>query len=395
MNGNLGKQILNIHTDDIIPNRFQPRLKFNERELNELATSIKEHGIIQPLVVREVDDRYEVVAGERRLKAANIAGLTTIPAVVMNLDDNKSAEIAVVENIQRKDLSAIEEAKSYEKLLAKGYLTQEQLADKMGKTQATVANKLRLLKLDEEVQSALLNRRISERHARSLLAIEDQEQQRNILNNIINNKLTVKETDQLIKSLVQGPVSLPENRGEIATEQLEILEDIAEIDVSKIKQEATDINPSRKKIDINTLLIKPQGEDDNVEPEVQPEITNLNYTAPVVAKEENRFIPEVNEIGEEEREIPKIDEIFKQQLEPSVSEINPQPEPLINETTESKINTIIDTPIPLPGNGGDLSDAIRIIKEAHAQLNKIGFTANLEEFDFEEIYQLIIRINKR
>lgn len=116
-----------------IPNRFQPRLSFDEQGLNELAESIRQHGIIQPLVLRKIGDKYEIIAGERRYKASYIAGLTKVPAVIIDLNDNESAEVAIVENIQRKDLSPIEEAKSYKKLLDRGYLTQDQLASRMGK----------------------------------------------------------------------------------------------------------------------------------------------------------------------------------------------------------------------------------------------------------------------
>src|SRR5574344_916862 len=123
------KVIQLINVDDIIPNRFQPRLAFKEEELKELSDSIKQHGIIQPLVLRQIGDKYEIIAGERRYKASCLAGLTQVPAVIMNVDDGKSAEIAVVENIQRKDLTAIEEAQSYKKLLDNG-MTQEELAQK-------------------------------------------------------------------------------------------------------------------------------------------------------------------------------------------------------------------------------------------------------------------------
>lgn len=202
MNNNMEKEIFDIYVDDIIPNRFQPRLTFDEKSLNELAESIKQHGIIQPLVVRKVGDKYEIIAGERRYKASQIAGLQKVPAVIMNLDDKQSAEVAVIENIQRRDLSALEEAESYKKLLDKGYLTQEQLASRMGKAQATISNKLRLLGLSPEVKDALLKEKISERHARSLLSLKNANEQKTALDKIINNKLTVRQTDDLIKSML-------------------------------------------------------------------------------------------------------------------------------------------------------------------------------------------------
>ena len=198
------KEIIQVSLDDIIPNRFQPRLSFDEQGLNELADSIRQHGIIQPLVLRKVGDKYEIIAGERRYKASYIAGLSEVPAVIINLSDNESAEVAIVENIQRKDLSPIEEAKSYKKLLDRGYLTQDQLASRMGKAQATISNKLRLLNLDDEVQDALLNNKISERHARSLLRLEDKDAQRQILHQILENRLNVRDTENLISERLKN-----------------------------------------------------------------------------------------------------------------------------------------------------------------------------------------------
>ena len=198
---NLESGVLQVHIEDIIPNRFQPRLNFDEQGLKELADSIREHGIIQPLVLRKLGEKYEIIAGERRYKAAQLVGLTTVPAVIANIDDNKSAEVALVENVQRRDLTAIEEARSYKNLLDKGYLTQEQLAKRMGLSQPAVANKLRLLNLDEEVQQALLEERISERHARTLLSLSDKAAQREWLHKVINERLTVRQLDIELKKL--------------------------------------------------------------------------------------------------------------------------------------------------------------------------------------------------
>ena len=206
---NLESGVLQVHIEDIIPNRFQPRLNFDEQGLKELADSIREHGIIQPLVLRKLGEKYEIIAGERRYKAAQLVGLTTVPAVIANIDDNKSAEVALVENVQRRDLTAIEEARSYKNLLDKGYLTQEQLAKRMGLSQPAIANKLRLLNLDEEVQQALLEERISERHARTLLSLTDKAAQREWLHRIINERLTVRQLDIELKKLktIEEPIA--------------------------------------------------------------------------------------------------------------------------------------------------------------------------------------------
>lgn len=198
------KIVVELELDDILPNRFQPRFRFPEQAITELAESIKEHGVIQPILVRRLGDKYEIIAGERRYKASLLAGKRTIPAIVAELNDKDSAEVALIENVQRQDLTPIEEAVSYRKILDMGYLTQEQLADKLGKTQSTVSNKLRLLNLDDDVQEALLDEKISERHARSLLKIDSKQQQREILEKIIKERLTVKKTDELINKILKG-----------------------------------------------------------------------------------------------------------------------------------------------------------------------------------------------
>lgn len=196
---NINSEVLQVRLEDIVPNRFQPREHFENDGIEELAQSIKEHGIIQPLVLRRLGDKYEIIAGERRYKAATLAGLSTVPAILSDIDDNKSAEIALVENIQRRNLTSIEEARSYKAILDKGYLTQEGLAQKMGVSQSQIANKLRLLNLCEEVQDALMTGKISERHARALLAVSDFNEQKMWLNRILKERLTVRQLDIELK----------------------------------------------------------------------------------------------------------------------------------------------------------------------------------------------------
>jgi ParB family chromosome partitioning protein len=197
------RQIVILNLDDILPNRFQPRIKFNDQAINELAESIKLYGVIQPIVVRKISDKYEIIAGERRYKASILAGKTTIPAIVTTLDDRNGAEIALIENIQRQDLTPIEEAISYKKILDMGYISQGELGEKLGKNQSTIANKLRLLNLNDEVQEALMENKISERHARSLLKLDDKKQIL-MLNRIINERLTVRKTDEEIDKLLHN-----------------------------------------------------------------------------------------------------------------------------------------------------------------------------------------------
>ena len=173
MNPEAKDEVVQLYLDDIIPNRFQPREVFDERALKELAVSIREHGVIQPIIVRNVNGKYEIIAGERRYKASVMAGKTDIPAIVKNKDDKESSIIAFIENSQRKDVSPIEEARTCERILSTNDITQEQLAKQLGMSQSTLANKLRLLTLPVEVQESLLHGEISERHARSLISIKD------------------------------------------------------------------------------------------------------------------------------------------------------------------------------------------------------------------------------
>ena len=205
MNNDTENKIVYLRLDDILPNRFQPREVCDEEGLEELADSIKEHGVIQPIIVRQVGNKYELIAGERRSKASALAGLTTIPAIIKNMDDKESAKVSLLENLQRKNLSAIEEARTYKRILELDNMTQEDLAKTMGKSQPMVANKLRLLALPEEVQDALIKNQISERHARSLLNIKDKPTQLMLLDRIKKERLTVRELDAEIKKILNQP----------------------------------------------------------------------------------------------------------------------------------------------------------------------------------------------
>ena len=316
------REIIEVSLDDIIPNRFQPRLSFDEQGLNELAESIRQHGIIQPLVLRKIGDKYEIIAGERRYKASYIAGLTKVPAVIIDLNDNESAEVAIVENIQRKDLSPIEEAKSYKKLLDRGYLTQDQLASRMGKNQSTVSNKLRLLNLDEKVQDALLNNKISERHARSLLKLDNKEEQKKVLDEIIEKRLNVRDTEDLI------------NR------KLNEEEEIIRI-------------PSFSQKEIPSF-----------------EFPNYISEIPDTKTEENVEVSStpIKEYKEKEEEI----EVMNDNDEEEILNI-----PTLSITKQEK----------------NIDDVISKIQKVVEEVKELGFEAKLEEYDFDGLYQFVIKVD--
>lgn len=319
------REIIEVSLDDIIPNRFQPRLSFDEQGLNELAESIRQHGIIQPLVLRKIGDKYEIIAGERRYKASYIAGLTKVPAVIIDLNDNESAEVAIVENIQRKDLSPIEEAKSYKKLLDRGYLTQDQLASRMGKNQSTVSNKLRLLNLDEKVQDALLNNKISERHARSLLKLDNKEEQKEVLDEIIEKRLNVRDTEDLINRKLNGEEFI--------------------------------------------------------------NIPNLSNTGIEETFDFNN-IPNISNDYKKEEEIEKM---------PTFSS-NPIKEYKENDDDIEVIsdfdNDIINVPsLSIAKKEKNIDDVISKIQKVVEEVKDLGFEAKLEEYDFDGLYQFVIKVD--
>lgn len=181
----------------ITPNRHQPRIQFNDESIMELALSIKENGLIQPIVVRPMGEKYEIIAGERRFRAMMMTGFTEVPVIINSIDDEKSATLALIENIQREDLNTVDEAKAYREILRIQKLTQKELAKKLGKSQSSIANKIRLLELSQPVLEALSEKAITERHARAMLGL-DEEKEALILEKILKDKLNVKQTETLV-----------------------------------------------------------------------------------------------------------------------------------------------------------------------------------------------------
>lgn len=196
--------LLEIDIDLIEPSPTQPRTHFDENRLEELSQSIKSNGIVQPLLVRRLGGRYQLVAGERRWRAAQRAGLQKVPAVVRNIPDDKVLELALIENIQRQELNAIEEAHAYRGLIETLGLTQETVAQRVGRDRSFITNYLRLLRLPNEIQDFLVSEKLSVGHARALLGIDDHEVQKKIAQNIIDKSLSVRETEKIIKALINN-----------------------------------------------------------------------------------------------------------------------------------------------------------------------------------------------
>lgn len=191
-----------LNINKVEPNPNQPRKRFNEDKLQELADSIKVHGIIQPLVVQKENDRYIIIAGERRWRAARLAGVKEVPVVIRDFTEQELYEVALIENIQRQDLDPIEEANAYSNLIKEHHLTQDEVAERVSKSRVAITNSLRLLKLDQRVQQMVIDELLTGGHARALISIEDPEEQYNLANRIFDDKLSVRETEKLVKKIL-------------------------------------------------------------------------------------------------------------------------------------------------------------------------------------------------
>lgn len=417
------RKVVELPLEDVLPNRFQPRIKFSEDAINELSESIKEHGVIQPIVVRPVGDRYEIIAGERRFKATTLAGLQTIPAIIINLNDKESAEVALIENVQRQDLTPIEEAISYKKILDMGYLNQENLAGKIGKSQSSIANKLRLLNLDEEVQEALLNGKISERHARSLLKLTNKEEQVELLNKIIKERLTVRKTDEEINKMLNGskeeinkqnevevlsfdePIIIP---SEEVTTKFNIPTNPIIEENNNDRQEESFVNPfmnvSMPEINNDSIKID---EEDNI-PSFSDLIMNKNQEVSMEEQPSSFFTNNFNDVDNTQN-VDFNNYKFNDTLVPNDSEsvntdftLSPNfgipnfDDSIFNNelpvTNQTNINENIVNDNLVVGN---MKDVITSFRECEKQISNQGFVVDTEEFDLDDIYQVVFKVHKK
>lgn len=400
------EKIYYIPIEDIIPNRFQPRLAFDEKELNELANSIIKYGVIQPIVLRNIGDKYEIIAGERRYKASCLAGLKKVPAIINNTDDNTSAEIALLENLQRKNLSVIEEAQSYKKLMDRGF-TQEEIASKLGVSQSSIANKMRLLNLPKDVQNALLYNKISERHARSLLSLPDADMQRNLLNKIISEKLTVKQTEEEISTILnrnkeQEP--LPEDiqrflKIEPKTESKEALlgdkqvEEYLDIKVPEVVKIEPEAKATMTEYTDNTEIINPFQQTNGSNVNVMP--TSFDKEAYSYAIDNSKDLSPVVE----ESSVPNT----------STSVVNPTNNIQNNSVNNVSVNTPntiqyeeepeevekIDKDSLLEEDGSvNLPNVINKVRDFINSLDEVSDLITTSELDLTDTYQIIIEIDK-
>ena len=405
-------KIIYVPVEDILPNRFQPRLAFDEKELNELAASIAKYGIIQPIVLRNIGDKYEIIAGERRFKASQLAGLNRVPAIINNTDDNTSAEIALLENLQRKNLTPIEEAQSYKKLIDRGF-TQEEIATKLGVSQSSVANKMRLLNLPKRVQDALLYGKISERHARSLLSLNNPDLQLNLLERIVNERLTVRQTEEEIGLLLNKN----KYNNDIPNEIQKFLDNTSEarfMKNSEVKEEFVEEKPvvndmfensTIDNIHLNQLL-RSEVEKDIVS-EVNdklPEIVNIIedeiINEPIKEEKVNIYEATMSDINPFQGSSSVIDRLPINNVQPSLYEqmvgstdeffikeeetVVPEKE-VVKEDTDSLLTT---------DGSADIPKVIGKVRTFISSLDELKDLISTSELDLEGKYQIIIEIEK-
>lgn len=423
-------EVVQLYLDDIIPNRFQPREVFDEKALKELAVSIKEHGVIQPIIVRNVNGKYEIIAGERRYKASALAGMTKIPAIVRDLDDKESSKVALLENLQRKNLNPIEEARTYQKILEIDEMTQEELAKTMGKSQSAVANKIRLLSLPDDIQDSLLKEQISERHARTLLNIPDSKKQKEMLKKIIDTKMSVRALEEEIKTMypkeettsttkespstdtVASSIAFVNNDPLIPTAALP--EDTASnygkvtiappigadmptskfINYGEIDDDENDDDPDDLPVSpvssININDIKANATDINNAPAGSAALDNLlNISSQASGSLPGNFITPAEKIVKTDPlQLPKKEEDYFK-----TSELNPLPS--IPNAANKDIFSFDSETISEPSNKNyTIEEATEKIRNLVADLKDHGIKVNSDEMDFEKSYQIIIKIEK-
>lgn len=404
-------KIIYVPVEDILPNRFQPRLAFDEKELNELAASIAKYGIIQPIVLRNIGDKYEIIAGERRFKASQLAGLNKVPAIINNTDDNTSAEIALLENLQRKNLTPIEEAQSYKKLIDRGF-TQEEIATKLGVSQSSVANKMRLLNLPKKVQDALLYGKISERHARSLLTLNNPDLQLNLLERIVNERLTVRQTEEEISLLLNKN----KYNNDIPNEIQKFLDNTSEArfmkhaEVKEVVEEKPVVNDMFDNTTVDNIhlneLLRNEEEKDIVSKVVHslPEVVNIIEEEPVVSepiKEEkvNIYETSMSDINPFQNNVSVIDRLPINNVQPTLYEqmVGSTEEFFVKEEVKEEPEKVVveDTDSLLTSDGGaNIPRVIGKVRTFISSLDELKGLISTSELDLDGKYQIIIEIEK-
>lgn len=429
-------EICHIKLEDIVPNKYQPREIINDESLNELADSIKQHGVIQPIIVRNVMGKYEIVDGFRRYRAAIMAGLNKIPALVRSYDDKESVRISLIDNLQRKDLSPIEEARAYKYLLELENMTQDDLANTLGKSQSAVANKIRLLNLPIEVQEALLNGKISERHARSLLTMKDVDKQIALLNEIIEKRMSVRELDSEIKNMnkfIPDNINSVNNQNDVNSSNMFIPNNYPDNQSSGMENKfipsnngpLNQVNNTQNENVLQGNMFMPTNqfvnqtgimENSNMS---NPFITNNNYAAPMSMQNDtpgfnpfsnikqepiesnnqtNQFIPSnnQNETYSDGLDFTKL----SGEEDNKAFNINDYKMPYTEEVpTNNTYHYVEENPnyndIESPKMISSIDEVIALLKSTIEQIKNSKLKVDTEEIDFDDMYQITIKIDKK
>ena len=426
MNNEARDEVVYLYLDDIIPNRFQPREVFDEKALKELAVSIKEHGVIQPIIVRSVNDKFEIIAGERRYKASALAGQTKIPAIIRNLDDKESSKVALLENLQRKNLTPIEEARTYQKILEIDQITQDELAKTMGKSQSSVANKLRLLTLPDEVQDSLLKEQISERHARALLNITDQQKQKDLLKKIIQQKMSVRAVEEEIKRInareIEGNGNMNLGINDISTQSNlinqtpldpttampieENIEDIGTVKIVPPTEGFGNTDETSKFINYGDLIDVPK-EPEELEP--QHDFHDISTPIDINELKNNTkdIIPPSGSSNSSANDLDSLLNIQNPNIGPAgggayltnaekyikTEGFIPPKETVADYFQQPDFSTIDLPTIPESANY-TVDDAMNKIRDLVTDLENHGVTIHKDEMNFERTFQVILKIDK-
>ena len=424
-------KIIEINCNEILPNRFQPRITYDELDLLELSDSIKKYGLIQPIIVRKLGKKYEIIIGERRYKASILAGLEKIPVIIRDINGKESFEISLVENVQRKNLSPIEEALAYKKVITESSLNIEDFSKKIGKTEDLINSKIKLLSLSDKVQESLINNEISERHARSLLKLNSKSEQNYLLKKIISERLNVKSTEEEIDKIKGNKILNKKDKEEqimnndtnfmFNTSEEPKTFDIFEtnnlnaINNEKVNDNIFSTEPSAPTfINNNTPMFTqiPNNESNNIEiPTTEnPKepmfvlFDDENSTSPIIDKS----IPEdenTNELKESETlnttdSNLNVFETFNTEENNNVSNVtinanNPEKSPIIISDYGKQYDPVMPQTEIDNTPKVDMRSIINMIRNCQKEIEKAGYIIELDEYDLADSYQVTFKIEKK
>ena len=390
------KRIENVPIHKIIPNIYQPRIKFDDKSINELSKSIKEHGIIQPLILRKLGTSYEIIDGERRYKAAKKINLNNVPAIILDIDDKEAAELILTENMQKQLLTPIEEANAYQQIMLLNKFSIEELSQKLGKEQKNIENKLKLLTLAPTIQEALLNNKISEGHARVLVKVKEKEKQLQLFNKVIKERIPVKVLEDMINKELNKKFEEKKKEETIEKKDEINLNELNKKDFLNTKKESKreekEMNNNQLNFNQYNNLLKEQPKQEMVTNEQpQPIIGNT-----VIEPKQNEFFPSLEE-QPLNLEVP-----VNNQPDFSLPTEMPQfevPAMEVQEAEQAPMAPMMETPqvFEQPQQQTVVTDvmpAVNIIRNLIPLLENSGYRITMEELDNLNEYQVVLKVQK-